>query len=693
MCYTARREKTALSLLIRLLPRLVVGAIAIAALAACGRPEVPLTGTIADAYTGQPIVATLTIGENQLTTDANGVYQIISWNAEDTIQVSASGYEPTIIDLSAKPQLERPEPPSVSLEPLRMRPNTLSGVITDLYTNAPLSGALVSVSDTISATTDTAGRYTLNGVPEEFSVTISAPGYASLINEISRSTALDLTLRPNVLRGVISDSYTNQPIAGAEVAIGELKATTGADGVYTLSDVPEKATVSISAPGYAKLDQPIDRAIALDAVLRPDTLKGVLIDAASKRPIANATVIATLNLESSDVALTRIDNSLDGAFILEGIPEQGYVQVLAPGYRKAIIKLQPGSVPNTIELEPFYTKAFYVTAAVASRWDLLMTYFDAIDDTELNAIVIDIKSDLRDDLGLVYYDSQVPLVQELGLSKPYMDLPKILEEAKRRGIYTIARVHIFSHDNVLAEARPEWAAQDRTTGGIFYDYPTPTIRYAWLDPWNQNVWDYNIQLSVEAALMGFDEIQYDYIRFPSLEFSPTDKDRLQLMKEGTPEERWANIAEMLKRSQRAINGAGAFLSVDVFGYTAFRPSQLLGQNLQIMAEHTDYISPMVYPSHFSPGEFGFANPAEYPYEVIAASMTAALKQVDGKRALIRPWLQDFTLIWVPDELLVEYGAEEVRAQIRAVEESSAGAGWILYDSSNRYQVDALKPAE
>ncbi|MCS6840303.1 MAG: carboxypeptidase regulatory-like domain-containing protein [Roseiflexus sp.] len=678
--------------------RVQVGAFASALLlaliaASCGRPAVPLTGTVADAYTGAPVVATLIIGDTQVTTDANGSYQINRWSARDVIKVVANGYEPAEIDLSALPNLQRPEPPAVRLDPLRMRPNTLSGTITDLYTGKPVAGALVQVSETISDTTDATGRYMLSGVPETFRVTVAAVGYAPLVRDLSRTTSFDAAIRPDTLRGTVTDRYTGQPIAGALVSLGDFRSTTDSKGQYLLQGVPEKGTITISAKGYASLDQPIERITTLDAALRPDTLSGILLDAQSKRPIRNATIIATLNLQSSDVAMTRIDNSSDGSFTLEGIPERGYLQVLAPGYRKAVVELRPGSAPMTIELEPFYAKALYVTAATAARWDRLMQYFDVIDATELNAIVIDIKSDLRNDLGLVYYDSQVPIVRELGTFKPYMDLRKILDEAKRRGIYTIARVHIFSHDNVLAEAKPEWAAKDRTTGGIFYDYPAPGIRYAWLDPWNENVWDYNIQLSVEAALLGFDEIQYDYIRFPSLEFSPTDKDRLLLSREGTTEERWANITEVLRRSHRAINGAGAFFSVDVFGYTSFRPSQTLGQNLSMMAEYTDYISPMIYPSHFSPGEFGFDNPAKYPYEVIQKAMAAALRQVEGKRALLRPWLQDFTLIWVPKDQIVEYTPAEVRAQIRAVEEFDAGAGWILYDSTNVYHVEALKPAE
>jgi hypothetical protein len=252
-------------------------------------------------------------------------------------------------------------------------------------------------------------------------------------------------------------------------------------------------------------------------------------------------------------------------------------------------------------------------------------------------------------------------------------------------------VHIFSHDNALADARPEWAAKDSKTGEVFADYPGPNIRYAWLDMFNENVWDYNIQLSVEAAQMGFDEINYDYIRFPSLEFSADDKDRLQLSREATPEERYQTIATMLERSQRAINGAGAFLSVDVFGYVAWQPMDLIGQSVATMAPHTDYICPMIYPSHFVPGELGFDNPAAHPYEIIAESMKRGFKQINGQRAHLRPWLQEFTLVWVPKDQIVEYGPKEVRAQIQAVDDAGQPSGWILYDSANDYNEAALLP--
>jgi len=662
-------------------------------LAACGGPDVPLGGTIIDAYTGKPVsAAIIELGSEQLTTDDGGKYQAMQWNQKDTLHIMASGYEPISIVLAEQPQLAEPTPPLATVN-AKLRPNTVSGTITDAYTGKPLAGALVKASDTLSATTTPDGYYALVGVPEMFRLAVSAQDYAPASQTLKQQIVSDLALRPNVLSGTITDRYSGQPVPHATVKVGDtLSATTGPDGKYRLEGVPSNATVEISADGYAMLTQPLEKIITLDAVLRPDVLKGTLVDSATGAPINNATVLATPNAESDAVAAKRLENVANGSFQLDGVPEQGYIEVLAPGYRKAMIEIKPGSIPSAIKLEPFTSKALYVTAAVAANHELLMKFFDTIDRTELNTIVIDLKSDLRDDLGLIYYDSQVPIVKEIGSARPKMDLKAILAEAKKRGTYTIARVHIFSHDNVLAEAKPEWAAKDRSTGGVFADYPGPGIHYDWLDPWNRNVWDYNIQLSVEAVHLGFDEINYDYIRFPSLEFAADDKDRLQLSKpDATDEEKYANIVEMLKQSQTAINAAGAFLSVDVFGVVAWEPSGLIGQDISRMGEYTDYVCPMVYPSHFWPGAAGFDNPAQHPYEIILESMQRGAKLLDGKRAMLRPWLQDFTLTWVPKDQIVEYGPNEVRAQIKAMEDFGKAAGWQLYDSANQYTVEALKP--
>jgi hypothetical protein len=668
-----------------------------AALTACSRSSVVLTGTVTDAYTGEPVAAELQVGRTQLATDSGGMYTTSQWRTSDTLEVNAPGYEPSTIPLENHPDIVESDALTITLN-TELRPNTLNGEVTDAYTDEPLEGVRVSIplgsTETLSTTTDADGQYTLASVPEEFTLTINAPDYSPVEETLNRVTAFNTELRPDMLSGTVTDQFSGDPVEGVTVTVGDVTATTNDDGGYELSDIPADATeVVFDVEGYATVTQELEQVTELDAVLRPDVLTGTLVDQETSEPISFATVIATETLPGRDVAFTRIDNSTDGTFTLEGLPETGYVQVIAPGYSKAVLEIKPGNIATEIELEPLFVKAVYVTAAVASSPSMMESYLDLIDQTELNAIVIDLKSDMRDDLGLVYYDSQVPLVKELENSANYVDMPAILSEAKKRNIYTIARVQIFSHDNALADARPEWAIKDAQTGEVYADYPGPGIRYAWLDPWNQNVWDYNIQLSLEAIDMGFDEINFDYIRYPDAklsEFSETFAFSQPTDPVNDPEAMFENIANFMSESQRAINGAGAFFSVDVFGRALVKAAIPVSQNIAVMAPHADYICPMPYPSLWWSGYLGFDNPTAHPYEVIYGSVTSGQEFVEGKRALLRPWLQDHTDPW-QGARVVEYGPAEVRAQIDAAEDTGVVDGWMLYDSANTYTEEALKP--
>ncbi|MFN5935717.1 MAG: putative glycoside hydrolase [Roseiflexaceae bacterium] len=672
--------------------RLLLVCVSVLVLVACGSESVPLTGTVTDAYTAQPLASVVVqIGNTKAMTDATGKYVIERWQRTNVLTATSDKYESVTLNFAERQWPDQLTAATATVD-IVLRPNTLSGVVSDAWSKQALSGVLVKITDTISATTGADGQYLLRDVPESFTVQVSATDYVVREEALSKTTQLDVALQSGVLAGVVTDQYSGAPLADVVVTAGDVTSTTDAQGAYTLRDVRNREKVVFTREGYATQETAASTTAKLDIIMRPDVLKGKIVDKANGNPIQHATVVATEDLTKVGVASVRMD-SPDGMFTLNGLPESGYVFVLAPGYRKLVVPIKQGEIPSEFQMEPFAAKAVYITSAVASNPKLVQKFFDNIDRTELNAIVIDLKSDLRDDLGLVYYDSQVPLVKELGLSYPYYDINAILAEAKRRNIYTIARVHMFSHDNVLAEAKPEWAAQDRVKGGIFYDYPTSTIKYAWLDPFNENVWDYNIALSVEASLAGFDEINFDYIRFPSLEFGADDGARLKLSKENiTPEMRYETIKNVLNRAQPAINAAGAYLSVDVFGFTTEAPIDIIGQSIPIMGQTTDYICPMVYPSHYGPGYMGYANPAAYPYEIILGTMQLGLKQMDNTtRARLRPWLQDFTLIWVPDDQIVRYGDAELRAQIKAVADANTGAGWLLYSSDNTYTYSALNP--
>ncbi len=674
---------------------------------------VELEGTVTDAYTENPVEsAQVAIGETTLETDDSGVYSTTEWLGAEQLEVSAPGYENVVLKLDPEQaEQARAALPADSenvmatvLLDVELRPTTLQGTVTDAYSDEPVAGAEVTtaVSPTLTTTTDAEGRYTLEGLPEAFTLAVEAPDYAAAEAELSRTTSHDVTLRPNVLTGTVSDQYSGEPIADVDVSVGSASTTTDVEGTYRVEGVPEDAeVVEFLADGYALDTQPLEDSTSVDAVLRPDMLEAALIDQESGDPIRFATIIATETISSTAVTSTRIDRQNDGSFTLNDMPETGYLQVLAPGYRKAVLDIAPGAIPAEIELEPFYAKALYIkTTTAAYLPERMEKFYDLLDDTELNALVIDLKSDNLADLGLIYYESEVPIIQELGTSADLMDIEGILAEAKKRNIYTIARIHVFSHDNLLAETKPEWAAQNangcvpnetrKCNGDVFYaDWDV-----AWLDPWNRNVWDYNIQLGLEAARMGFDEIQFDYIRFPN------DASEIEFMELSQPSDwndpeirqaMYENIATLMEQAHEEFNNAGAFFSVDIFGYAIWSPQPNIGQRADLMADHADYIYPMVYPSHFWTNELGFENAAAHPYEIIAESMERGYDMIGDQRARMRPWLQDFTLIWVPDHLIVEYDIPEVRAQIDATEDAEYTAGWAVWDPDNEYTLGAFEP--
>lgn len=665
-----------------------------AMLSACSSSTGPLLiGTIRDAYTGEVISqANVRIGTQSLNTDTNGAFQTQRWRSSDTLAISAPDYEPLSLPLASQPQVAQSSSMTVTLE-TNLRPNTLRGVVRDAYTGAPISGAeltiTLNVSNTLVLSSTVEGGYRFSDLPEAFTLDVRAADYAPYTQTVSRTTNLDLSLRPNVLSGQVTDRFTGQPVAGATVRVGAAQATTDAEGNYRVTEIAaDEQTIEINADGYAPLSEEIGQTTVLNSVLRPDTLRGRLVDRSTGEPIANATIIATPNLPGTAVAYTQIQSSSDGSFTLKGVPEQGYIQVLSPGYAKEVLEISPGNLPEEIGLDRFVVKALYVTAAVASSSKALQEYIDLIDTTELNAIVIDLKSDLRDDLGLVYYDSQVPLVKELGLSKPYIDIQPLLAQLKEKGIYTIARIQLFSHDNMLSDAHPEWSIRLKETGEVYADYPGPGIRYAYLDPTNRNVWDYNIQLGIEAAMLGFDEVNYDYIRFPDWYGDKASFRDTLLFSEpmdpvDNPDRMFEVLTEFMQLAHREVNEAGAYMSIDVFGRVTLGPSMTIAQDIGRMGAYCDYIAPMAYPSLWGPGAFGLESPVDQPYEVLSASNAAGIEQIKDRYARLRPWLQDHTDPWAYK--VVKYGPDEVRAQIEASEKYPEIDGWMLYDSANVYR--------
>ena len=271
--------------------------------------------------------------------------------------------------------------------------------------------------------------------------------------------------------------------------------------------------------------------------------------------------------------------------------------------------------------EPFAekvrVKGIYVTGAMAgtSNMDNLIAL---VDRTELNTMVIDVKNDE----GRVVYDMDSAFVREIGAVKEYVsDMPGLIRKCKEHGIYLIARIVAFK-DPFLAENRQDLALTDKN-GNIFRD----KSGLAWVNPYKREVWDYLLEIARQAASVGFDEIQFDYIRFSTdAGMSKVDfgEDALEQDKEDV-------ITEFTIYAAQELHDMGVPLSADVYGVIidSKLDASIVGQNYYEMAKHLDYISPMVYPSHYGPGNLGLAVPDAQPYETIFRSMKTSRKVLAG----------------------------------------------------------------
>jgi len=334
-------------------------------------------------------------------------------------------------------------------------------------------------------------------------------------------------------------------------------------------------------------------------------------------------------------------------------------------------------------------KAVYATSWSVSK-DSHIYYLTSLAlSTEINAVVIDIK----DFSGYITYDSKLPQVKEyLAKQVRTKDLKGLIEKLHGAGLYVIARMTVFQ-DPRLALARPILGIHskeklDLETIPVFSKITLWKDRsgLAWIDPAAKEAWEYNAAIAKEAISLGFDEINFDYIRFPS---DGDLRDMVFPFWGQSVSSRHMVIKDFFKYLREELPEAK--LSVDLFGLSTISHDDLgVGQIIEDAFWYFDYISPMVYPSHYASGFSGFENPGEHPYEVILRSMESALSRLNKfnlsnkKEVKLRPWLQDFSLA-------VHYSAEMVKKEIEAVQDSLKDdfAGFMLWSPNNIYTKDAL----
>lgn len=328
-------------------------------------------------------------------------------------------------------------------------------------------------------------------------------------------------------------------------------------------------------------------------------------------------------------------------------------------------------------IAPKTVKGIYISGALMNNEAKYKESIALVDRTELNSVVIDVKLDNGD----LLYQSNVPTAKKYGVSKNYAkNFDTTVKTLKEKNIYSIARIVTFK-DKQLAGANKNWAIKNKN-GTLYNDNGQN-----WINPYNQDYWKYVVEVAKEAASKGFDEIQFDYVRFPT---NGAYMDKTVNWGNTGGKSKAENIKAFLDYAKKELKPYNVKVSADIFGIaTSASTDSGIGHDWSTLTQAVDVMSPMMYPSHYGAGVYGLANPNKDPYNTIKKGLQAALEKdkktkASGKPvAQIRPWFQDFS------QHGVTYTAKDVQAQIRAAKELGV-TDYLLWNASNKYTESALK---
>ena len=378
--------------------------------------------------------------------------------------------------------------------------------------------------------------------------------------------------------------------------------------------------------------------------------------------------------ETETVAETPVVEETSGIKVIENVgPDKN---------RTVSLRIVDENNPALPGREAVKVRGIYISGPMAGSTELFQNILDSAAGTEINTVVIDFK----DDQGRITCPVDSPVASEIGACRPYVqDMKELIASLKERGLYVIARVVAF-RDPWLAEKKPEWSLH-LADGSLYRDRQG----MAWVDPYRKEVWDYLVEVGTEAKEAGFDEVQFDYIRF-STEGTMRDVVFDEAVTGGR--RKTDVITEFVKYAYENLASQGLFVSADVFGTIIGSDidAQAVGQVYTEMAKHLDYICPMIYPSHYGPGNFGLEHPDTMPYETVLEALKKSQMVMDqaaeadghvSSQAIVRPWLQDFTASYLGEGNYIPYGYNEVQRQIQAVKDAGYDE-WMLWSAANRY---------
>ncbi len=457
---------------------------------------------------------------------------------------------------------------------------------------------------------------------------------------------------PYTLR-VLDDA--GAPIAAASIDVNDSQVGTSAeDGTIEVEWNRSATVLEVSAAGHvAKTVTVAERPDGVfDVVLKARILRGRVVDPAGA-PVEAALVVAGPASGATDS---------EGRISLRGA-EPGSVEVTRPAWVPTSFEWDGGAGESVVEIEPFIARAVHISGEAAE--DGMDRFFEMAETTELNALMLD----LKDETGLVWYNSSNPVAAEVEAIRAVYDLTEIAARAQEAGLYLIGRLVVFS-DPTAAVRKPEIAVWDTAT-----NQPYQSNNQYFLDPTDPEARAYGLGLAEEVCAMGVDEVQFDYVRFP-------DQRTETITFDGgiSLETRTATIIGFLEEAKALLHPMGCAVAADVFGFTtAASDDGGIGQNWEQVTGVVDVASPMVYPSHYSAGWYGFEVPNDHPGPMVTEALEDGMDRL-ARNVVVRPWLQDFG-----------YTPEQVRAQIDVAEQF--GMGWMLWNAASNVTVDALQTSE
>lgn len=360
-------------------------------------------------------------------------------------------------------------------------------------------------------------------------------------------------------------------------------------------------------------------------------------------------------MENYDMAVLRSNLDTYSEILLSGIDVQLQEIALKNATIYASMKI------NKFKKENDQIRGIYLNGYLFNNPSKRESIEKILTNTDVNTLVIDVKTDN----GHILFDTEIDEVIYLNNERVKFTNNDLQELREIKDIYLVGRLVVFQ-DPLFAKVFPDEAVFDSRL-----NKPYSQNGQFFLDPSSKKVQDYIINIAIESCRLGFDEIQYDYIRYPD-----SSSKFMQFDTKNDFENRVNNINSFLSRSRQLLHNEGCLLSADTFGYILTNKQDGgIGQNLETIVENVDFISPMVYPSHYTNGSFGYQNPNEHPYEVITAALTDALDRgVDKDK--IRPFLQGF---W--------HSNEDIRNNIKAA--SDLEMDWLIWNILSVYELDSF----